>query len=122
MGSETTPLNPLLCTYMFTIDDARGRATEWKYRLQFTASKPWCIDGTNFGKVEKTNGIETLVPRRNSKFQLKKEIEDSMVGNKSLKFVGNYIGKVKVMNNWSIEINWELFMIVSRERSTNQLL
>lgn len=45
-----------------------------------------------------------------------------MVGNKSLKFVGNYIGKVKVMNNVYLEINWELFMIVSRERSTNQLL
>lgn len=63
-----------------------------------------------------------LVPRRNSKFQLKKEIEDSMVGNKSMKIVGNYIGKVKVMNNVYLEINWELFKIVSRERSTNQLL
>lgn len=80
------------------------------------------IDGTNFGKVEKTNGIETLVLRQNSKFQLKKEIEDSMVGNKSLKIVENYIGKVQVMNNVYHEINWELFKIVSRERSTNQSL
>lgn len=45
-----------------------------------------------------------------------------MVGNKSLKIVGNYIGKVKVMNNICLEINWELFKIVSREKTTNQLL